>query len=193
MLPSSQTELWYLQAQMHLFSPFLSLLQCDSKLPVSLQNIQIKNVYSQPARWDQRSLRSFLHSTLPEGKNVWTQADLFSISQRNFLHRLSSLSFHFRDIWSTGMSRGRCGTTCLEKRCLRFILHFILTHRCLKIFILSDFHAIWILYVQVDFADTSIIITEPYFNFSSIQESMNEILFEEYQFQSALRINGKSI
>lgn len=42
---------------------------------------------------------------------------------------------------------------------------------------------------QVDFADTSIIITEPYFNFTSIQESMNEILFEEYQFQSALRIN----
>ncbi len=46
--------------------------------------------------------------------------------------------------------------------------------------------------VQVEFADTSIVITEPYFNFSSIQESMNEILFEEYQFQSALRINGES-
>lgn len=45
--------------------------------------------------------------------------------------------------------------------------------------------------VQVDFADTSVIITEPYFNFTSIQESMNEILFEEYQFQSALRINGQ--
>ncbi|XP_059190291.1 actin-related protein 6 [Centropristis striata] len=43
---------------------------------------------------------------------------------------------------------------------------------------------------KVDFADTSIIITEPYFNFSSIQESMNEILFEEYQFQSALRTNA---
>lgn len=47
--------------------------------------------------------------------------------------------------------------------------------------------------LQVDFADTNIVITEPYFNFSSIQESMNEILFEEYQFQSALRINGKFI
>lgn len=46
---------------------------------------------------------------------------------------------------------------------------------------------------KVDFADTSIIITEPYFNFSSIQESMNEILFEEYQFQSALRINAGSL
>ena len=45
---------------------------------------------------------------------------------------------------------------------------------------------------QVDFADTSVVITEPYFNFSSIQDSMNEILFEEYQFQSALRINGES-
>ncbi|XP_053174758.1 actin-related protein 6 [Scomber japonicus] len=45
----------------------------------------------------------------------------------------------------------------------------------------------------VDFADTSIIITEPYFNFTSIQESMNEILFEEYQFQSALRTNAGSL
>uniref|UniRef100_A0A8C9F8C0 Actin related protein 6 n=1 Tax=Pavo cristatus TaxID=9049 RepID=A0A8C9F8C0_PAVCR len=42
---------------------------------------------------------------------------------------------------------------------------------------------------QVDFVDTNIIITEPYFNFSSIQESMNEILFEEYQFQAVLRVN----
>uniref|UniRef100_A0A2K6LFT7 Actin related protein 6 n=2 Tax=Rhinopithecus TaxID=542827 RepID=A0A2K6LFT7_RHIBE len=43
---------------------------------------------------------------------------------------------------------------------------------------------------QVDFLDTNIIITEPYFNFTSIQESMNEILFEEYQFQAVLRVNG---
>ncbi|KAG9490571.1 hypothetical protein GDO78_006089 [Eleutherodactylus coqui] len=42
---------------------------------------------------------------------------------------------------------------------------------------------------QVDFVESNIIITEPYFNFSSIQESMNEILFEEYQFQAALRVN----
>ncbi|KAF3855453.1 hypothetical protein F7725_023508 [Dissostichus mawsoni] len=33
------------------------------------------------------------------------------------------------------------------------------------------------------FGKEIVIITEPYFNFSSIQESMNEILFEEYQFQ----------
>uniref|UniRef100_A0A673G1Y0 Actin-related protein 6 n=1 Tax=Sinocyclocheilus rhinocerous TaxID=307959 RepID=A0A673G1Y0_9TELE len=46
---------------------------------------------------------------------------------------------------------------------------------------------------KVDFTDTNIVITEPYFNFSSIQESMNEILFEEYQFQSALRINAGSL
>lgn len=46
---------------------------------------------------------------------------------------------------------------------------------------------------KVDFAESSIVITEPYFNFSSIQESMNEILFEEYQFQSALRINAGSL
>eukprot|EP00064_Thunnus_orientalis_P019654 superscaffoldBa00005014_g19780 len=46
---------------------------------------------------------------------------------------------------------------------------------------------------KVEFADTSVIITEPYFNFTSIQESMNEILFEEYQFQSALRTNAGSL
>ncbi|KAE8615181.1 hypothetical protein XENTR_v10008435 [Xenopus tropicalis] len=46
---------------------------------------------------------------------------------------------------------------------------------------------------QVDFPDSNIIITEPYFNFSSIQESMNEILFEEYQFQAALRINAGAL
>lgn len=46
---------------------------------------------------------------------------------------------------------------------------------------------------KVDFADTSIIVTEPYFNFTSIQESMNEILFEEYQFQSVLRTNAGSL
>ena len=45
----------------------------------------------------------------------------------------------------------------------------------------------------MDFVDTNIIITEPYFNFSSIQESMNEILFEEYQFQAVLRVNGESV
>lgn len=45
---------------------------------------------------------------------------------------------------------------------------------------------------QVDFSETSIILTEPYFNFLSIQEGMNEILFEEYGFKSALRTNGES-
>uniref|UniRef100_A0A7M4FQW9 Actin related protein 6 n=1 Tax=Crocodylus porosus TaxID=8502 RepID=A0A7M4FQW9_CROPO len=46
---------------------------------------------------------------------------------------------------------------------------------------------------QVDFVDTNIIITEPYFNFGSIQESMNEILFEEYQFQAVLRVNAGAL
>uniref|UniRef100_A0A6I8PDT1 Actin related protein 6 n=1 Tax=Ornithorhynchus anatinus TaxID=9258 RepID=A0A6I8PDT1_ORNAN len=46
---------------------------------------------------------------------------------------------------------------------------------------------------KVDFLDTNIIITEPYFNFSSIQESMNEILFEEYQFQAVLRVNAGAL
>lgn len=117
------------------------------------------------------------------------------LSQKLLLCHVSFLSFHFRVIWSTGMSRGKCGTTCLEKRCLRSVSCSILT--CLPEIFKNDSSDLtspsWILHIQVDFADTSIVITEPYFNFSSIQESMNEILFEEYQFQSALRINCESI
>lgn len=37
--------------------------------------------------------------------------------------------------------------------------------------------------------DTTIIITEPYFNFKPIQDNIDEILFEEYQFNAILRTN----
>ncbi|KAL4233379.1 Actin-related protein 6 [Mactra antiquata] len=47
--------------------------------------------------------------------------------------------------------------------------------------------------MKVDFNETSIILTEPYFNFMSIQEGINEILFEEYGFKSALRTNASSL
>ncbi|XP_064629409.1 actin-related protein 6-like [Lineus longissimus] len=43
---------------------------------------------------------------------------------------------------------------------------------------------------KVRFDDTTIIVTEPYFNFLSIQETMNEVLFEEYQFKAAHRTNA---
>ncbi|XP_052240121.1 actin-related protein 6-like isoform X2 [Dreissena polymorpha] len=43
--------------------------------------------------------------------------------------------------------------------------------------------------LKVDFNESSVILTEPYFNFTSIQEAMNEILFEEYGFQAAFRTN----
>uniref|UniRef100_A0A4W3GQ93 Actin-related protein 6 n=1 Tax=Callorhinchus milii TaxID=7868 RepID=A0A4W3GQ93_CALMI len=46
---------------------------------------------------------------------------------------------------------------------------------------------------KVDFSETTILITEPYFNFNSIQESMNEILFEEYQFQEVYRTNAGTL
>lgn len=36
--------------------------------------------------------------------------------------------------------------------------------------------------------DTNLIITEPLFNFTSIQDTLNEILFEEYKFKSVLRL-----
>lgn len=43
---------------------------------------------------------------------------------------------------------------------------------------------------KADFSETPLIVTEPYFNFTSIQEGMTEMFFEEYEFQSLLRING---
>ena len=36
---------------------------------------------------------------------------------------------------------------------------------------------------NVDAQTKNIVFTEPYFNFSSIQEGLNEILFEEYKFK----------
>ncbi|XP_063241280.1 actin-related protein 6 [Bacillus rossius redtenbacheri] len=42
----------------------------------------------------------------------------------------------------------------------------------------------------VNFSDTPVIITEPYFNFSSVQDAMAEIFFEEYECQALLRVNS---
>ena len=47
--------------------------------------------------------------------------------------------------------------------------------------------------LQVECNQSSIVVTEPYFNFSSIQENMNELLFEEYDFRSIFRCNSKSV
>lgn len=44
---------------------------------------------------------------------------------------------------------------------------------------------------NVNFSETPLIITEPFFNFPSLQEAMIEIFFEEYDCQSILRIPGK--
>ena len=35
---------------------------------------------------------------------------------------------------------------------------------------------------NVDTASKSVVFTEPYFNFASIQDGLNEILFEEYRY-----------
>ncbi|CAH0722969.1 unnamed protein product, partial [Brenthis ino] len=45
----------------------------------------------------------------------------------------------------------------------------------------------------VNFSETPLIITEPIYNFSSIQEAMTEIFFEEYECQSLLRINASDL
>lgn len=89
------------------------------------------------------------------------------------------------------MCSAKSGIICLERRCLRYLNDSKHHLFCFINVEYEIFSRLYTMYLQVDFADTNIVITEPYFNFSSIQESMNEILFEEYQFQSALRINGK--
>ncbi|XP_045782254.1 actin-related protein 6 [Maniola jurtina] len=45
----------------------------------------------------------------------------------------------------------------------------------------------------VNFSETPLIVTEPIFNFSSIQEAMTEIFFEEYECQTLLRINATDL
>lgn len=44
--------------------------------------------------------------------------------------------------------------------------------------------------LKIDFKETPIIFTEPYFNFLSIQKAVTELFFEEYKCQALLRING---
>ncbi|KAK9297392.1 hypothetical protein QLX08_008838 [Tetragonisca angustula] len=45
----------------------------------------------------------------------------------------------------------------------------------------------------VNLSQLSLIVTEPLFNFSTVQEAMTEIFFEEYECQSLLRINGSTL
>lgn len=45
----------------------------------------------------------------------------------------------------------------------------------------------------VNFTESPLIITEPLFNFASIQEAMTEIFFEEYECQTLLRINATDL
>ena len=46
---------------------------------------------------------------------------------------------------------------------------------------------------KVDFSSTQLVITEPILNFSSIQEGMQEVFFEEYGFDSLVKIYGKRV
>lgn len=41
--------------------------------------------------------------------------------------------------------------------------------------------------MKVDFSETTVLVTEPQFNFSSIKDAMDEILFEEYNFKAICR------
>uniref|UniRef100_A0A0B7ADF2 Actin-related protein 6 n=1 Tax=Arion vulgaris TaxID=1028688 RepID=A0A0B7ADF2_9EUPU len=46
---------------------------------------------------------------------------------------------------------------------------------------------------QVDFNETTIVVTEPFFNFPSVCEAINEVIFEEYQFQALYRTQAASL
>jgi actin-related protein 6 len=41
--------------------------------------------------------------------------------------------------------------------------------------------------LEVDPLETSLLVTEPYFNMSNIQDVYDQFVFEEYEFQSCLR------
>jgi actin-related protein len=47
-------------------------------------------------------------------------------------------------------------------------------------------------FFQVEFPETNLVITEPYFNFSVIRESLYEVLFEDYQFKSVFSSTRRS-
>lgn len=47
--------------------------------------------------------------------------------------------------------------------------------------------------LDVDCDSTCLVFTEPWFNFKSIQESLDEIFFEEYQFSAVWRGPGTSL
>ncbi|GAB6018585.1 Actin- protein 6 [Chamberlinius hualienensis] len=50
-----------------------------------------------------------------------------------------------------------------------------------------------VLNLNQDSGENELIITVPHFNFSSIQEGMNELLFEEYNFDSVLQTNATAL
>lgn len=43
---------------------------------------------------------------------------------------------------------------------------------------------------NVSLSNTTVIVTEPYLNFTSTQEALSEIFFEDYDVDALLRING---
>ncbi|XP_076057802.1 actin-related protein 6 isoform X2 [Oratosquilla oratoria] len=47
--------------------------------------------------------------------------------------------------------------------------------------------------LNVNHSNSTTVITEPIFNFSSIQEAISEIFFEEYEVDALLRINGSDL
>lgn len=93
--------------------------QRHPKLPVSLKDVQTEDLHSQPAGRDQGSLGSLLHPSIPEG----VRANLNRHHLTNLSHTppQSTMLSPLRATLSIGTSRGKCGTTCLEKRCSRFV------------------------------------------------------------------------
>lgn len=98
--------------------PVSLLPQCHPKLPVSLQDVPIENLHSQPAGRDQGPLGPLLHLAVPEGERSMRGLAGSHLDWKRSLR--FCCSFVLRVIWLTGTSRGKCGITCLERRCLRF-------------------------------------------------------------------------
>lgn len=55
----------------------------------------------------------------------------------------------------------------------------------------SEVDSLFLFQMQVDFNESAVMVTEPFFNFPSVGEAINEVIFEEYQFQALYRTQGE--
>lgn len=83
-----------------------------------------------------------------------------------------------RDILQTGTHRKQCGTACCRVRSSRSAS---LLPLFVKLVLIELFGA------QANPRESSLLITEPYFNLPNIQDVYDQFVFEEYEFDSYYR------